>query len=593
MSRTENGGPASVSDRMDLPSMASGQAADAASGQGRWRLAWFPALTLSALLSLLTLAVLLPFLALAAYSVQTRVQTATAAELNRLSEIAANLAGVLDRELRDHLETAEMLTASRVLQAGDLTAFRQQAEDAASRANGHFILIDQNYQQRVNTDVPAGARLLRANDVDAVTEVFATGAPQIGNLGLGTIAYQLRFAVHLPVIVADEVRYVLSYVPQENAILDLVKNTYRPDGWRAGITDGNGIIVARSRMHEQFFGRPVNPDVRAAMVGKAGQLDSVDLEGNPSVTAFHASALSDWNILVWATQAQLRQPATEARHLLLLLMSLALAGSIAAAYFAGWLFRTPTRRLMRAAGDLAHGRDVRFTPTVMQEANVIGEALTEAADKIRLRENALQEAEEQMRVVMREMSHRTMNLLTVVQAIANQSGRTATDFDSFRERFKERLAGLSRSHDLLVNTGWNRVPLAELVRSQLSAFADPDETRLTLSGPPLMLSPQAAQHLGMALHELSTNALKHGALSVPSGQVHVAWWTGRDKEGDALLTLRWSETGGPKPAVPERRSFGSMVIEDIVPGSVGGTARVDWPESGLVWELTAPASGLI
>ncbi len=114
---------------------------------------------------------------------------------------------------------------------------------------------------------------------------------------------------------------------------------------------------------------------------------------------------------------------------------------------------------------------------------------------------------------MRELTHRTKNLLSVVQAMSLQIAKTSPSLDDFTTRFSARLQSLSGSHDLLVQQNWEGVSMADLARSQLGHYADAIGSRITLTGPAVRLSPDAAQNIGMALHELSTNAAKHGALS--------------------------------------------------------------------------------
>lgn len=548
---------------------------------------------LSILLSLLTLVALTPFLALAGYSLYSRVQNERAEEIARLSELAADLAKSVDRELRGHIETAQVLTGSRYLQQGDIRSFWEHAEDAASRADGHFILIDRSHQQLVNTRRPVGSPLPKTATPEGADEVFETGEVRVGNLIIGAVAQQQLFGVRLPVRVDGELRYALSYVPRAEAILDVVQETYRPEGWRASVIDANGVIVARSVRHAEFFGKPVTREVFSQIAGEAGLLQTVDLEGRPSWTAYHASEVSRWTVFVWAPKVLLEEPVAAARRTLMLLIVLALAASLLAAYLASRLIREPNVRLVEAASDLAKGRPVHFKPSVMKEANVVGEALQEAAQTIQAREDTLRESEAHMQIVMKELSHRAKNLLTVIQALMSQSARLSPDFEHFQTSFQDRLAGLAHSHDLLVQQEWTSVPLNELVIAQLTPFTDPLDRRVSIAGPRLLLKPQVAQSLGMAFHELATNAMKYGSLSVASGQVNVAWERWIDGAGEERVRLRWEETGGPAPVAPVRKGFGTAVIEKITPASLHGLVRLDWPPEGFIWELEVRLSKLV
>ncbi len=554
-------------------------------GPRRWPFRLHRQLPLSTLLSLLTFATLLPFLALGAYVLASWLMDERNKEISRLSEIAADLARAVDRDLRGHIETAEVVAASRSLQRGDIAAFRQIAEDAASRANGHIILIDRNFQQLVNTRAPSNAVLPKTANSASAQAVFDTGNVVVGNLAMGAVAQKLLFSVRLPIRVNGEIRYVLSYVPRQDAVLRVVMEAYRPEGWFAAVVDGNGKIIARSSRHEDFYGKSASPKMWEEIQKPSGLVESVDLEGRSSLAAFRSSSISKWKVVVWAPRDILEEPVWKASRLLVMLAGLALAGSIIVAYFTGRLIRKPTAMLLAAADQLGRGEPVEFQPTAMQEANVVGEALKQASSEIQSREASLRDTEVQRRFVMRELSHRSKNLLAVIQAMVGNSLRMAASPEQFKASLTERLAGLARSHDLLVQTDWSRVGLEELLKSHLSAFDDPADSRLAMAGPKVLLSPQAAQHLGMAFHELATNALKYGALSRPAGRVTIHWNL-KPLEGDKhMLVLRWEETGGPRVKPPTRRGFGSTVIEKFVASGPGSTSKLEWRREGLVWNL--------
>ncbi len=169
--------------------------------------------------------------------------------------------------------------------------------------------------------------------------------------------------------------------------------------------------------------------------------------------------------------------------------------------------------------------------------------------------------EERITFLMREVNHRSKNMLALVQAMARQT--FAAGQANFFERFSERIQALAASHDLLVNNDWIGVEIGALARSQLAHFEDAIKEHVTLEGPRLMLSAGAAQAIGMALHELATNAAKYGALSRVEGRVSLHWTT---EPGDAgrIFTMRWAESGGPPVTKPTRRGFGSTVIGRLV-----------------------------
>jgi PAS domain S-box-containing protein len=197
-------------------------------------------------------------------------------------------------------------------------------------------------------------------------------------------------------------------------------------------------------------------------------------------------------------------------------------------------------------------------------------------------------AEEHIKLLMREITHRAKNLLAVVQVMARHTANEV-DPSAFAERFGQRLAGLAASHDLLVKSDWRGVDIADLVRSQLVHLDDLVGTRVTVDGPLLKVSASAAQTIGMALHELATNAAKHGALSDDHGVVQIAWE--KFAKGSAPhVRLTWSEHNGPPIRPPTRRGFGYTVMVGIVEQDLGADVRLSYAPSGVIWEMTAPAS---
>jgi two-component sensor histidine kinase len=197
--------------------------------------------------------------------------------------------------------------------------------------------------------------------------------------------------------------------------------------------------------------------------------------------------------------------------------------------------------------------------------------------------------EKHIQLLMNEVNHRAKNLLSVVQAIARQTARTA-DPATFTNLLSERIQGLAASQDLLVKNRWTNVGVSELVHAQLAHFNNIVGTRVLIEGPPARLSPAAAQGIGMALHELTTNAVKYGALSNANGRIRIYWEN--IVADDPLFVMHWVEEGGPKVVVPTRKGFGNRVIEKMAEDAVDGKVEIEYRSSGLYWKLTTPAANL-
>jgi two-component sensor histidine kinase len=187
---------------------------------------------------------------------------------------------------------------------------------------------------------------------------------------------------------------------------------------------------------------------------------------------------------------------------------------------------------------------------------------------------------------MREVNHRAKNMLSVVDAIAHQIA--TKNREDFVERFSERIQALSANQDLLVRHQWKGVEIEELVRTQLAHFAGLIGSRIGVHGPKLRLEAASAQAIGLALHELATNAGKYGALSADTGRVDVCWRTESD-----TFTMTWTERDGPPVSPPQRRGFGSVVMKEMVERSVDGRVELHYAPSGVTWRLTCPAANAL
>jgi two-component sensor histidine kinase len=197
------------------------------------------------------------------------------------------------------------------------------------------------------------------------------------------------------------------------------------------------------------------------------------------------------------------------------------------------------------------------------------------------------QGEETQRLLIDELNHRVKNTLTTVQAMAEQTLRRSRDAAHFVESFRGRLQALSLAHNLLARRTWGAVDLESLIREQLLVGTDHD-TSITLSGPAMQLKAREAVHLGLALHELGTNARKYGALKVPEGRLRVSWHIAHDSGG--FLEIHWVESGGPTVSEPGGQGFGIFLIERGLKHSLGGEARIVFARTGIICDMRLPLS---
>jgi two-component sensor histidine kinase len=230
--------------------------------------------------------------------------------------------------------------------------------------------------------------------------------------------------------------------------------------------------------------------------------------------------------------------------------------------------------------------DLHIEPLRNEVGDVVG--LTCASVDVTERK----EGEAHLRLLLRELTHRSKNLLAVIQAMARQTARHTGSVETFLTQFGARLQALAASHDLLIRESWYGASLGELVRSQLGVYLDGLAAQVSIEGPAIAIKPEAAQNLGLALHELAVNAAKFGALSVPSGRVAITWSRLENVDGSAV-ELDWRETLGPKVKARRRKGFGSMVIERNLARALDAKVELEFDPDGLHCHIVIPANQIL
>lgn len=350
------------------------------------------------------------------------------------------------------------------------------------------------------------------------------------------------------------------------------------------LVDREGRIVARWRDSAQFIGQATRSRASDPIGPQSdGLWRGTGLDGEALVVGYARSATTGLAVGVRISDGALTKPAWRSALLLgsMVVVLLGLgggAGLMAARHIAG-----PVTSLGAAATALAEGRDPPRLDTPVAEVNAAAEAMAEAAERRRRVEN-------QRDLLVRELHHRVKNLLTAAQSLATLSARSARDPRHFAAQFGERLRSLARTHSLLLEQPAGLIPLRTLLAQLVAPYLLGDG-RITMSGPDVHLPSEAAVPLGMVLHELATNALKYGALSVAEGRLRIDWHL-QAHEGAPLLVLDWIERDGPAIAAPpDQEGFGSQLLRRALAGLPDGKAEIDWRREGLAVRLTLGLRG--
>lgn len=193
-----------------------------------------------------------------------------------------------------------------------------------------------------------------------------------------------------------------------------------------------------------------------------------------------------------------------------------------------------------------------------------------------------------LQMLLREITHRSKNLLAIIQAMARQTVKDSLTAEAFEQRLSLRLRGLAASHELLAAQDWHGAHLEELVKGQLGPVLDQFSSRIAFRGPSLFLKPEAAQNIGLAINELATNAVRFGALSNAQGRIEIGWTVDPLEDKARRLHLTWNELDGPTVAPPARQGFGHKVVERVAASALDGSVNLTFAPTGLQWSLHIP-----
>lgn len=565
------------------------------------RRGWFRRLGFAQQQLLVLAAAILPLLVLAAILLAWGVQEHRRSVERGLGDTAHALGIAVDEQIVTWRSALEALATSPALDEGDFAGFYDQAAAVAEQHQGGIVLFDSALRQRLNTRRPFGAPLPVAAYPDPVRRAFETGKPQVSGPFFGAVAKDWLISLDVPVDRDGRTLYSLniSFFPAE---INRALTGGRLSGQRiVHIVNEEGRFVARSQDASEVIGKAVPAWYAEAVADGNSLIEGPSPAGGPEqVLALQPLHEAPWTLAVAASKAEV---AGAWQGPLWLFGSIALLGILASAALA-WLFSRrvtePIWELADAAEDVLAGRHPKTDPLKIPELETLRQALERAAlsarERIVAEERAaaaetvaveLRHSEERQTLLAQEVDHRSRNMLTVVQSILQQT--RADDVESYVRAVSGRITALAQSHSLLAASRWRGADVARILGEELEPYCKDDGhgsrgARAEFDGPPVALAPAAAQSFAMAIHELTTNAVKYGALSCPAGRLSVAW---RETEEGLLLT--WTESGGPPGSgPPSRRGFGTRVVTAGIERQLCGRVTFDWRPEGLLVSILVP-----
>ena len=494
----------------------------------------------------------------------------------RVQQVALDLAGDIDRELDRAMVSLETLATSPFLAQGNYAAFHEQAARAIGADQAGILLVDASMQQLVNTRAPFGSELPPTSDPDTARRVFATKQRQVSDVFVGLVSRRPVINVEVPVWKGGAVHQVLIMALDAVRFEQVLKAQRLEEGWITGITDRNGIILARSERHDDFVGKPLPKDLLDASRTAKGVFRAKSVAGVEILRSTVRSQVAGWLVSATVPAAAADVTKQQARRFggAMVVTSLMLGGALA--YLFGAFMTRPLDAATAAATNIGQGKPVEPLQSPLQEANAVTNAMSAAATELRLRQ-------EHTQFLMRELAHRAKNQLAVVRGMAQQTARQSESVEQFVRQFSQRIQGLAESQDLMLRQNWQGAWLGDLVRAHLDLFGA--VSRAHIEGPALFLSADAVQNIGFALHELATNASKHGAMAAPGGGIWISW---HGPDADGRVHIDWKERGGPAVETPARHGFGYLVVTKLVAQGLAGNAKLDFEPDGVHWRMDFP-----
>ncbi len=492
--------------------------------------------------------------------------------------MAGSIAEAIDRELSGMMTTLRVLSTTPSLSAGAYEDFYNRAKSALVGSRSHLIVADENLDQILNTRVPFRTALGPIAAPDAAQHALDNREMTISGVFMGETTREWVFEVILPFFPEDQPPRLLILRRNAASIADTLSQQMLRGGWNASLVDREGRVIASSFMSSNV-GNPFFLDLSAPSPQTA------QLSENTAPETFLAildeSHLSGWNVAVWAPTTVIEQPMVRTLWQLLAGSLIVIALGAVLAWFLGRRIAKPVRHLAIDARRLGAGEPIESISYPIAEVATVSAALAEASADRRAAEN-------EIRLLMREVAHRAKNQLTVVASMAKQTARGAHSLPTFLDSFQKRLHGLARSTDLLIEGGSSGVDLYQLLVAQIEPFRPEDQKRLELSGPPFRLANQAAQTIGLAAHELATNAAKYGAFVTNTGRLVISWNIEQD-----LLVLVWREYGAQVPRKTSKRGFGTEIIERMLGGTLSADMTRTFHEDGLEYVFRIPVERII
>lgn len=485
----------------------------------------------------------------------------------------------VDREINANITTLRVLATTPPLTHADYPSFHARVSEALEDTGSFIYLIHPDMTSDLSTRFGIDEQtVVQIGDVESAKRAFETRDVVVSDAVLGRISHQWVVNILQPIFPLGHDPLILGFSRTASQLSMALLASRMPEGWHVALIDQRSVIIASSGGGGQT-GDAFNLVPHDQLGSSTGWRD-IRYDGTDYLVVTQQSLLTGWSLVAWAERDVVSRPLADAFWSLLAGGVLLAALVVLVVYGVSLQIGRSVRGLEADAKRLGAGQPVEARSFPIQEIETVSAALGDASRR-------RQAAETEVRFLMRELAHRSKNQMTVIAAMAKQTARGAESVPEFVTNFERRIFGLARSTDLLLAHGVAGVDLKELLVSQIDPFCPVDGEQVVVDGPSLRLNAQAAQILGMAAHELATNAAKYGAFSREGGRLELSW----TRMGDDIAFV-WHESGSEAPKATPRRGFGTTVLENMVGRSLNGEVSREVHARGITWRFSIPLSSL-
>jgi two-component sensor histidine kinase len=344
-----------------------------------------------------------------------------------------------------------------------------------------------------------------------------------------------------------------------------------------GVTGTDNKIVGRTWDEDRFVGKTASEAFIKNTEGDSGVFLVRTLDGVDVFDVYIRSKLTGWKIAAGLPVAMYQAPLRHTLYVLGALITFGTVSSIVLSFSYARFLLKPVAAL-QALVETPKTTNFKLMRSGIKELDDVADVL---ANSFLL----LKDRDQHQQVLVKELNHRAKNALTAIQAIAYATRKYSTSLEDFVRTFDGRLNAMARSYDIITKNDWRAGELKELISECCKPFSDAH--RFEIDGPSVLLSPKALVGMGLVIHELATNAIKHGALSAKTGKISIRWQIEK-REDRQVVRLTWSERGGPSTTKPAGKGFGTELIKAVIGTDLQGNYSWDISEKGLDFAAIFP-----